>query len=81
VRSVLTADIALQSTSQTLYWARDALGRRSLLQARTADGQFLLSSVSCAGTGLVWEEVDASCVYSLNLAHGKVGYLTNECPM
>ena len=77
-RTATLANVQLQSKSQTLYWARDPLGRRSLLQAKTADGQLLLSSVSCAGTGLAWDEIDASCVYSLALGHGKVGQVTDR---
>jgi hypothetical protein len=62
----------MQNTSQTLYWARDPLGRRSLLCTKTAEGDMLLSSVSCPDTSITWEEVDASCVFSLQLGNGKV---------
>lgn len=55
-----------------LYWARDPLGRRSLLQVSSSDGSTLLSSVSCAGSTVAWAEVDASCVFSLDLKLGKV---------
>lgn len=70
--SPFCANTRLQSTSQTLYWARDPLGRRSLLCTKTAEGDMLLSSVSCPDTGITWEEVDASCVFSLKLDNGKV---------
>lgn len=37
----------------------------------------LLSSVSSANADVVWQEVDASCVYSLDLSKGEVSMLAH----
>ena len=63
-----------------LYYGRDRLGRRSLLQQTTASGRFVLSSVSDAAEGegegegesppLPWTEVEADGIYEVDL-HGE----------
>ena len=53
-----------------VYYGRDRLGRRSLLQQRK-DGTLLLSSVSdveAGGAGEPWTEVEADGIYVLDLA-------------
>ena len=53
-----------------LYFGRDSLGRRSLLQRRSALGEFFLSSVSDGTTGgengSEWTEVNSCGIYYLN---------------
>ncbi|KAI1319261.1 asparagine synthase-domain-containing protein [Xylariaceae sp. FL0255] len=54
--------------SQTLFFARDRLGRRSLLSYQDeASGTFMLSSVS-ESCDLAWKEVELDGIYHLSLS-------------
>lgn len=57
------AFIFVDKPSQTMYYGRDRLGRRSLLVNPNAP--FQLSSISDVSTG--WEEVEADGCYTLSL--------------
>ncbi|KAF2660943.1 hypothetical protein K491DRAFT_765164 [Lophiostoma macrostomum CBS 122681] len=50
-----------------LYYARDCLGRRSLLRASTSTDSLTLSSV-CNSSGMKWAEVEADGLYVVDLA-------------
>lgn len=50
-----------------LYYARDCLGRRSLLRKNTVDGSLVLSSVCDNNSGHAWTEVEADGVYVVDL--------------
>ena len=62
------AFVYYEHATRTLYWARDPLGRRSLMQS-SPDGptrKMSLTSVAPPGQDC-WEEVETSCVFSLAL--------------
>jgi asparagine synthetase B (glutamine-hydrolysing) len=50
-----------------LYYARDCLGRRSLLRASTSTDSLILSSV-CNSSGGEWAEAEADGLYVIDLA-------------
>ncbi|KAI4722477.1 hypothetical protein E4T48_01300 [Aureobasidium sp. EXF-10727] len=52
--------------SDTLFFGRDPLGRRSLMYRVDANGNFILSTIS-GRQEQGWEEVEADGIYSLNL--------------
>ncbi|KAH0351186.1 hypothetical protein KCU83_g4474, partial [Aureobasidium melanogenum] len=52
--------------SDTLFFGRDPLGRRSLMHRIDDNGNFLLSTIS-GSQDQGWEEVEADGIYSLNL--------------
>lgn len=52
--------------SDTLFFGRDPLGRRSLMHRVDDNGNFILSTIS-ASQEQGWEEVEADGIYSLNL--------------
>lgn len=52
--------------SDTLFFGRDPLGRRSLLHRVDDNGNFVLSTIS-SSQEQGWEEVEADGIYSLNL--------------
>lgn len=54
------------SKSDTLFFGRDPLGRRSLMYRVDENGSFILSTISDS-TEKGWEEVEADGIYSLNL--------------
>lgn len=57
------AFLFFDAQSQTIFYGRDSLGRRSLVQSIAADGNFSLSSI-CKSTGTDgWTEVEAGCLY------------------
>lgn len=62
-----------QAATSTLHWARDCLGRRSLMISMPTDEteQLLLCSVipsaACLSTRQ-WEEVSASSIFSMRIA-------------
>jgi hypothetical protein len=67
--------IEIQSESQRLYFARDPLGRRSLLIHRPSieSPYFLLSSVSAgANPAYDFSEVSAQCIFLLDFRLLKV---------
>lgn len=63
------AFVYYEHATQTLYWGRDPLGRRSLMhwRANAPDRNFSLTSIAPAGQD-GWSEVDTSCVFSLALS-------------
>lgn len=50
-----------------LYYGRDCLGRRSLLQKNAAPDEIVLSSVCDNATGENWAEVEADGIYVIDL--------------
>lgn len=50
-----------------VYYGRDCLGRRSLLQKTTSDDSLVLSSVCDNASGDSWTEVDADGIYIADL--------------
>lgn len=64
------AFIFFDAQSQMIFYGRDSLGRRSLLQSKATDGSLSLSSISqSTGTG-EWTEVEAGCIYRVDLGNG-----------
>ena len=59
------AFVFYDARNQFIYYGRDCLGRRSLLNK--VDDNFVLSSVCDNHTGEDWEEVDADGIYVLDL--------------
>ena len=55
------------ATNNHIYYGRDCLGRRSLLQKSTPDGALVLSSVCDNATGEAWAEVEADGIYFVDL--------------
>ncbi|KAF2396563.1 asparagine synthase family protein [Trichodelitschia bisporula] len=53
---------------QSLYYARDGLGRRSLLKCFDDDGDMIISSVCDLTTSGQWLEVEADGIYIADLA-------------
>ncbi|KAL2012932.1 hypothetical protein VTN00DRAFT_457 [Thermoascus crustaceus] len=51
-----------------IYFSRDCLGRRSLLQGVDEEGSLRICSV-CDGTSMSFEEVDTNGVHMIDLAH------------
>lgn len=61
------AFVYLDKSTDTLYFGRDRLGRRSLLSSNSTTDGFRLSSISGSpGTG--WEEVEADGFYGIRLS-------------
>lgn len=59
------AFIYYKAATKKIWFARDSLGRRSLLWQRSETGPFMLSSVAKADQN--WEEVLANGIYCINL--------------
>lgn len=53
-----------------IFFARDPLGRRSLLYRQDIDGCFVITSVSDGDVAKSWQEVQADGVYVINLSSG-----------
>jgi asparagine synthetase B (glutamine-hydrolysing) len=51
-----------------MYYGRDCLGRRSLLQKSAVDGAIILSSVCDNASGESWTEVEADGLYVVDLS-------------
>ncbi|KAG8889849.1 hypothetical protein FRB99_003941, partial [Tulasnella sp. 403] len=77
----LATDLSLQKSSNTLYFARDPIGRRSLLihKPTAAQPEFILTSappIESAETAYEFEEVEPDGIYAINLndvAAGNIG--------
>jgi hypothetical protein len=61
------AIVFYDATNNHIYYGRDCLGRRSLLQKSTPDGALVLSSVCDNATGEAWAEVEANGIYFVDL--------------
>lgn len=61
------AFVFYDSHHKLVYYGRDCLGRRSLLQKTTLDGSLMLSSVCDNSSGDSWTEVEADGIYILDL--------------
>lgn len=61
------AFVYYESINKLLYYGRDCLGRRSLLQKATSDDMIVLSSVCDNTSGDAWSEVEADGIYVLDL--------------
>lgn len=60
--------------NQRIFYGRDSLGRRSLLQKRGSDGSLLISSVREFLDPDSWDEIEAGKIYMLNFSdHHDVG--------
>ncbi|KAI4710046.1 hypothetical protein J4E89_005278 [Alternaria sp. Ai002NY15] len=55
------------ASHQRIYYGRDCLGRRSLLQKSTLDGTLVLSSVCDNASGESWAEVEADGIYVVDV--------------
>ncbi|KAH6883035.1 asparagine synthase-domain-containing protein [Alternaria rosae] len=55
------------ASHKRIYYGRDCLGRRSLLQNSTPDGTLVLSSVCDDASGESWAEVEADGIYVVDL--------------
>lgn len=55
------------ASHKRIYYGRDCLGRRSLLQNSTPDGTLVLSSVCDNASGESWAEVEADGIYVVDL--------------
>lgn len=63
------AFLFFDAQSQRIFYGRDSLGRRSLLQNLATDGSLSLSSI-CKFTGTDgWTEVEAGCIYKVDLGN------------
>lgn len=62
------AFIFLDAHHRRVLFARDPLGRRSLLHRTTTSGELIISSVSDGNTSNHWEEVEADGIYVINLS-------------
>ena len=61
------AFLFFDAQSQMIFYGRDSLGRRSLVQSIATDGSFSLSSI-CKSTGTDgWTEAEAGCLYRVVL--------------
>lgn len=72
------AFVFFHAKTQLLFYGRDCLGRRSLVQNQQTDSFTLCSIGESARTGIVWSEVEADGVYIIDLsrtadAHSKTG--------
>lgn len=61
------AFVFFDAGSKHLYYARDCLGRRSLLTKSTSENTLVLSSVCDNSTGEAWTEVEADGIYIVDL--------------
>ena len=60
--------------NQRIFYGRDSLGRRSLLQKRGSDGSLLISSVREFLDSDSWDEIEAGKIYMLYFSdHHDVG--------
>lgn len=65
------AFLFFDAQSQMIFYGRDSLGRRSLLQNIATDGSFSLSSI-CQSTGTdEWTEVEAGCIHRVDLGNAQ----------
>ncbi|KAI4704459.1 hypothetical protein J4E81_001525 [Alternaria sp. BMP 2799] len=55
------------ASHKRIYYGRDCLGRRSLLQKSTSDGTLVLSSVCDNASGESWAEVEADGIYVVDV--------------
>jgi hypothetical protein len=55
------------ASHKRIYYGRDCLGRRSLLQQSTSDGTLVLSSVCDNASGESWAEVEADGIYMVDV--------------
>lgn len=62
------AFVFYDAVNSRLYFGRDCLGRRSLLQGFDASGAFKVCSL-CDGTSTNFEEVDTNGVHMIDLTH------------
>lgn len=61
------AFLFFDAQSQIIFYGRDSLGRRSLLQNKATDGSLLLSSISQSTGTDEWTEVEAGRIYRVHL--------------
>lgn len=61
------AIVFYDALNRLIYYARDCLGRRSLLKKTTSDGSLVLSSVCDNATGEAWNEIEADGIYVVDL--------------
>jgi glutamine phosphoribosylpyrophosphate amidotransferase len=61
------AIVFYDAVNKHVYYGRDCLGRRSLLNKSTSDGSLVLSSVCDNATGEAWAEVEADGIYFVDL--------------
>ncbi|KAL1798833.1 hypothetical protein ACET3X_002870 [Alternaria dauci] len=59
--------VFFDACNNRIYYGRDCLGRRSLLQKSTPDGTLVLSSVCDNASGESWTEVEADGIYVLDV--------------
>ncbi|CAN9108313.1 unnamed protein product [Alternaria alternata] len=59
--------VFFDAPNNRIYYGRDCLGRRSLLQKSTPDGTLVLSSVCDNASGESWTEVEADGIYVLDV--------------
>lgn len=74
------AFLFFDAQSQTIFYGRDSLGRRSLLQNIATDGNLLLSSISQSSAMDGWTEVEACCIYRVDLGHAQSTITTPNSP-
>lgn len=61
------AFLFFDAQSQMIFYGRDSLGRRSLLQNKNTDGSLSLSSISQSTGTDEWTEVEAGRIYRVHL--------------
>jgi asparagine synthetase B (glutamine-hydrolysing) len=62
------AFVFYDATHKLVYYGRDCLGRRSLLQKSAVDGAIVLSSVCDNASGDSWTEVEADGIHVVDLS-------------
>ena len=74
------AFLFFDAQSQMIFFGRDSLGRRSLLQSIATNGSFSLSSI-CQSTGTDgWTEVEAGCIYRVGLGNAQSTIINPNSP-
>ncbi len=63
-----SAFVFYDALNQRVFYGRDRLGRRSLLQRANSNGDILVSSVCQPSVSETWTEVKAGWIYVLDLA-------------
>lgn len=74
------AFIFFDAQSQMIFYGRDSLGRRSLLQSKSTDGSLSLSSISQSTGTDEWTEVEAGCMYRIYLGNALPTINDPNCP-
>ncbi|CAI6332614.1 unnamed protein product [Periconia digitata] len=68
------AFVFYDATNRFIYYGRDCLGRRSLLQKTTPDDQLILSSVCDNTSGQNWTELEADGIYMIDLDDDRISH-------